>query len=239
LATLSTTKRRAIRSDDVFFPAMSLLMLAIVVAGFSQSYFFAGMVFAKLPNALVHVHGFLLVTWIFLMVAQNALVATHHVRWHMRLGVLGFILPPLMIILGEFTLVDSIRRAQVPVPPEIILVGDTEELVIFVILTAWAMAVRRNPVAHKRLMLLGTIALLGPAIDRLHILDSIMVTIAINLAIPVLLVAYDLLSLRRVQRATIIGYAMIAAAILTLLPVSQLPIFHQAVAIIRGTSAAK
>jgi hypothetical protein len=239
VATFATRTDRRLRSDDVFFPAMALLMLAIVVAGFAQSYFLPGMVFAKLPNALVHVHGLLLVSWIVLMAAQNALVAARNVRLHMRLGVLGFVMPPLMIVVGMLTLIDSIRRAQVPVPAEIILVGDTEELVLFVVLTGWAMAVRRNPIAHKRLMLLGTIALLGPAIDRLHILDSIVVTILINLAIPMLLVAYDLFSLRRVQRTTVVGYAMIAAAILTLLPISQLPVFHAAVAVIRGTPSAR
>jgi hypothetical protein len=238
VATIATRVGGRFRSDDVFFPAMSLLILAIVVAGFAQSYFLAGMVFAKLPNALVHVHGFLLVAWIFLMVAQNVLVAARKVRWHMRLGVLGFVLPPVMVVVGMFTLVDSIRRAQVPVPPEIILVGDTEELLLFVALTGWAMAVRRNPIAHKRLMLLGTIALLGPAIDRLHILDNILVTILINLAIPMLLVAYDLFSFRRVQRTTIVGYATIAAAIFTLLPVSQLPVFHAVVGAIRGAPIA-
>jgi hypothetical protein len=48
MATAVVTRRK-LRSDDIFFPAMGLLILGIVVLGFGQSYFFAGMVHAKLP----------------------------------------------------------------------------------------------------------------------------------------------------------------------------------------------
>ena len=74
------------RSDDIFFPAMSVLILAVVVFGFAQSYFLPGLVFAKLPNALVHIHGALFVSWIFLLVLQNFLVAVRKIKWHITLG---------------------------------------------------------------------------------------------------------------------------------------------------------
>lgn len=78
-----------LRSDDIFFPAMALLILGIVVTGFGRSYFLAGMVLAKLPNGLVHVHGAVFILWIFLLFAQPWLIAAHKVKWHMKLGVLS------------------------------------------------------------------------------------------------------------------------------------------------------
>jgi len=42
------------RADDVFFTAMSLLMLAIVLVGFAPSYFLQGVVFVHLPSLPVH-----------------------------------------------------------------------------------------------------------------------------------------------------------------------------------------
>jgi hypothetical protein len=72
-------------------------------------------------------------------------------------------------------------------------------------------------------MILGTMAILGPAIDRWGF--GINVTLAV-IALPMLIVVYDLWSRRRVLRATAIGYAMIAAAIFTILPVSKLPLWH-------------
>src|ERR1700677_1901028 len=97
MATMIAAPRK-LRADDIFFPAMALLILAVVVIGFAQSYFLPGLVFAKLPNKLVHIHGALFVSWIFLLLIQNSLVAARKVKAHMTLGVLALILPPLMAI---------------------------------------------------------------------------------------------------------------------------------------------
>jgi hypothetical protein len=68
-----TPKR--LRGEDVFFLIMVMLILAAVIIGFGQSYFLPGMVFAKLPNALAHVHGALFVSWILLLLVQTVLVS--------------------------------------------------------------------------------------------------------------------------------------------------------------------
>jgi hypothetical protein len=234
MATLIARPSR-LRADDVFFPAMALLILIIVVTGFAQSYFLPGMLLAKLPNALVHIHGALYVSWIFLLVLQNALVAARKVKWHVRLGVLGVLLPALMVIFGALTVFDSIRRNGTGLPAELLLVGDFEELALFAGLTAWGMIRRRDPAAHKRLMILGTMAMLGPAINRWPFPDAIRLsgTIALYLVPPLLIVVYDLWTRRRVHRTTAIAYALIAVAILTLIPVASMPFWTQCVAWIR------
>jgi hypothetical protein len=127
MATLVSPAKR-IRSDDIFFPAVSLIIFGVVFYGFAQSYFLAGMVRAKLPNKLVHVHGAIFVSWIVLLIAQNFLVAARKIKWHITLGLLGFILPPLMVVFGVLTLFDSIRRNATGLPPQLLLVGDIEEL---------------------------------------------------------------------------------------------------------------
>ena len=124
--------RAQVRADDIFFPAMALLILGIVVTGFGKSYFLAGMMRAKLPNALVHVHGAVFVLWISLVFTQPWLIAAHKVEWHMKLGVLSLVLLPSMLILGILTLFDFIRRAQPEEGPELLLVGDLEILILFV-----------------------------------------------------------------------------------------------------------
>lgn len=232
MAEVVATQRR-LRHDDVFFSAMALLILGIVVTGFAQSYFLAGMVRAKLPNALVHIHGAAFISWILLLLVQTALVSARRIRWHITLGVLGFMLPPAMVVLGTLTLFDSIRRAQLGIPPSILLVGDGEQLILFALLIGWGMSARRNAATHKRLMILGTMSILAPAIDRWHF--GLPVTIAITLALPVLMVMYDLWSLRRIHRATVIAYALIAISILTLLPVSQLAIWQPCIDWIKHT----
>ena len=219
------------RADDIFFPAMSLLILAVVVFGFAQSYFFVGMVFAKLPSVVVHIHGALFISWILLLVIQNALVAAHRVKWHRTLGTFGVILPPCMIVFGVLTLVEFIHRHGPGKFARLVLLGDMEELTIFTALVAWGMLARRDAASHKRLMILGTMAMLGPAIDRWPFPRSIGVagTIGVYIAIPLLVVAYDFWSRRRIHRTTAIAYPLIAIPMLTVIPLSNLEFFQRCV----------
>jgi hypothetical protein len=219
-------------ADDIFFSAMALLALLIVLVGFAQSYFLAGMVRAKLPNVLVHVHGALFVAWIVLLVAQTGLVVVRRVRWHMALGLLAVVTAPLMVVVGIWTTLDSIHRNNgAGPPPEILLLGNTSSILIFAILIGWGMLARYNAVAHKRLMILGTLSILGPAIDRWHL--GLPVTLAIILLLPLLVVAYDLWSRRKVQRATMVATCLIYASIFTLLPLSHLPFWQRCISWIR------
>jgi hypothetical protein len=226
-----------VRSDDAFFPAMALLILAVVILGFAQSYFLPGMVFAKLPNALVHIHGALFVSWIFLLLIQNVMIATRKIKWHIALGVLSVILPPLMVVFGVLTVFDSIRRNGTPIPPQLLIVGDFGELILFFGLITWAMLVRRSPAAHKRLMTLATMALLGPAINRWPFPDAIRLpaTIVVFLGLPLLVVAYDLWSTRRIHRSTAVSCILIYAQALTLIPLANLPIWQSFIDWIRHT----
>jgi hypothetical protein len=215
---------------------MSLLVLGVVVYGFAESYFLAGMVLAKLPNALVHIHGALFVSWILLLLVQTALVTVRRVKWHIALGVLGVILPPLMIVFGTLTVFDSMRRVGTPIPPETLLVGDLEPLLLFAGLIPWGLLDRKKAASHKRLMLLSTLTIIAPAIDRWPILHhQAAATAAVYLALPLLVVAYDLFTLRRVHRSTWIPFALMVFLVATLPVVTQTAFVHRAVAwVMRG-----
>jgi hypothetical protein len=229
----AVTARGKLRTDDVFFPAMALLILGIVVTGFGKSYFLAGMVRAKLPNGLVHVHGAVFVLWIFLLVTQAWLIAAHKVKWHMKLGVLSLVLVPSMSILGVLTLFDFIRRTEPDEGTQLLLVGDLEILLLFVVLTSWGFLARRDPASHKRLMILGTMAIMGPAIGRWDL--GIPVALGIIFALPLFVVTYDLWMLKRIHRTTAVATLLTAAWVLTLGPFSKLAFWHQCVSWIRHT----
>ena len=191
------------------------------------------MIRAKLPSAVVHIHGALFVTWIFLLVAQSSLIPFHKVKLHMTLGILGFILPPMMVVAGILTLFGAVRRGIADIPPEFLLAGDLENLVIFIILIAWGLLARRNGAFHKRLMILGTMAITGPAIDRWGF--GLNFTIGVILALPLPVVVYDLLFAPRVHRTTIVACAMIFTAMLTLFPASRLGFCQHLITWIRHT----
>jgi hypothetical protein len=80
------------RMDDFFLASMAGLILLTVFIGFARTYYLAGAFHAHLPSLLVHFHGAIFTCWILVFVAQIALAYSHHIRWHMRLGISGLCL---------------------------------------------------------------------------------------------------------------------------------------------------
>src|SRR5882724_9350622 len=102
---------RESRLDRYFFPGLALLMLATVFLGFARSYFLAGVFTARLPNWLIHLHGAAFTSWILLLITQTSLVAANRVDLHRKLGLAGFGLASLMVVLGISASTDSLRRS--------------------------------------------------------------------------------------------------------------------------------
>jgi hypothetical protein len=230
---------RRLRTEDVFFLTMVLLILAAVVIGFGQTYFVPGMVFAKLPNALVHVHGALFVSWILLLVIQTVLVSVNRVQWHMRLGILGVVLAPLMVIVGTWTILDSIHRRGIPrIPPGLMLAGDLLHLVFFAIFVIWGLSQRWNKVAHKRLMLFSTIAILLPALNRwpFAFMESIPAQAAVFLAFPALIVIYDLVALKKIHWSTLWASLLILLMVALVLLIPGWGMWQRFTVWVQGTS---
>src|SRR5437588_5707877 len=100
--------------DNYFFSAMALLILATVFVGFARTYFLAGMFRAPLPSLIIHIHGAAFTTWVVLLVVQTSLVAARRTDVHRRLGVAGFLLGCLMVVLGVLAATDSLVRAAGP-----------------------------------------------------------------------------------------------------------------------------
>jgi hypothetical protein len=79
---------------------MAVLILATVFAGFAPSYYFAGIFRAPLPSRIIHVHGAVFSCWILLLITQTSLVSAGRVDVHRRLGIAGFVLACLMVVVG-------------------------------------------------------------------------------------------------------------------------------------------
>src|SRR4051812_6142975 len=88
------------RYDDFFFSGIAVLMLATVFVGFAPTYYLAGVFQAPLPNRLIHIHGAAFSCWMLLLITQTSLVSAGRVDIHRRLGVAGFLLACLMVVLG-------------------------------------------------------------------------------------------------------------------------------------------
>ena len=143
----------------------AVFMPIIVLAGFARSYYLKGFFgFPALPSLLVHLHGIVMTPWVVLFVTQVSLVATGRTRTHQRLGVLGAVLAPLVIVVGVLTAISGAARGATPGPPALqFLVVPLVDMLVFAILVGTALYLRRRRLdIHKRLMLLAAVNFLPP-----------------------------------------------------------------------------
>ena len=154
--------------DRMFFSAMALLVLASVLYGFARTYFLAGMVTAPLPNRLIHVHGAAFTLWIVLLIVQTGLISARQIRVHRTLGLGGFGLAVVMVILGLFAAADALRRSTgaLGADAKTFFIVPITDMVLFSVFVFFAYRARSKPEAHKRLILIATIALMGAAVGR-------------------------------------------------------------------------
>lgn len=233
LGSMASTRERPRRehADDYFFAAMVLLIVGMVFVGFARTYYLAGVFHAKLPSPLVHVHGSLFSCWIVLLVAQVALVSAGRVSWHMRLGIFGMILAVLMVLIGFATLIGAVRRHAVfGMGLETLFAGDVLQLSVFAVLVLWAFLVRRDGAAHKRLIILATAALMGPALARwpfTFVFSSALVFFGILDSFWIFMIVFDLWTRRRIHFVTICGAALIVLMQVLMRPIGHSVVWHQ------------
>jgi len=119
------------------------------------------------PSIVVNVHAVVFTVWLLLLTAQVLLVVSDRVALHRRLGWFTAGWAGLMFVLGLWTaMVAKAPVASGPASPQFLSVN-FGSLIAFVLLVLWGVALRGNPAAHKRIMILSTIAILDPGYGRL------------------------------------------------------------------------
>jgi len=195
------------RFDHVFFPCMALLILATVFVGFARTYYLAGLFQAPLPSPVIHLHGAAFSCWILLLVAQTSLVSARRLDIHRRLGIAGFLLACVMVVLGVWAGTDSLVRSRAAgAGARFFYIVALSDMLIFATLVALAFRERLNPPAHKRLILVATTALIVAAVARWPfalVLGNAFVSALFTYFFLILLASYDLWSMRKVHPATI------------------------------------
>src|SRR5882762_10818978 len=195
------------RFDHLFFSGMALLLLVTVFVGFAATYYLAGVFHAPLPSLIIHLHGAVFSCWVLLLLTQTSLVSAGRVDIHRRLGIAGFVLACLMVVVGVLAATDAlIRGFPLGRDPLAFYIIPMTDMVVFPTLVLFAFRARFNPQAHKRIIMFATIALLTAPIARLPF-DVVhrkppMAHLASYIFL-LLLVAYDLWSTRKVHRATL------------------------------------
>jgi FtsH-binding integral membrane protein len=196
------------RFDHYFFSGTAWLMFASVLIGFGPTYYWAGVFNAPLPSRIIHVHGALFSCWILLLLTQNSLAWSGRVDIHKKLGLFGFVLACLMVVVGWMAATDRLARGTAPpgLDTYFFYIVPMTDMAIFATLILFAFRARRDPSAHKRIIYVATVGILIAAIVRFPFAwffhNAAHAAIA-SYAFLALLVAYDLWSTHKVHRATL------------------------------------
>ena len=212
-STISPVRKPRIINRPVEHAIFAILVagiVGVVFLGFGKSYLLAGLVRAPLPNLLVHIHGAVFTSWILLLIVQTCLAASGKLRWHRQLGILGFIASA-MVVLGIMVARWSLAAHRYPpiFPPFVFFFGQLATVgFAFPLLVFLAFHYRKHPATHKRLIIIATLSIFDAAITRWPIpaiSQSILMTSAVVYSFLIVMIAYDLFSLHRIENATLWG----------------------------------
>jgi hypothetical protein len=211
----SAKMRTKVLVERWFFTGLALTMLATSAAGFLPSLLHAAGRRAPL-SPLAAAHGVVFFAWLGIFFVQSRLIATGHVALHRRLGVVAGCLLALMIPLAYATSVLMVRRGfdlsgdlRIEHDPLYEFIFPFGDLLMFALLVLGAIAYRRRPEIHKRLMLFANIALLGAPlahmighVPRLAALPGAIILVPISMFL-LAAVAREYLLTRKVHSLTI------------------------------------
>jgi len=172
------------------------------------------------PPLVLALHGALSVAWLGLVSTQVVLAETANIRLHRKLGWAVVAASAAMVPLGVVgAMVDMARQVGHPDYAPQFLGEEFQDIFAFAVCTAAGVATRRNRAEHSRFMVLAAVALMdvGPGRIATNLISAAPATpLAVwatyywgTALLVIAMLAWDLISRRRVQRATMLGAALL------------------------------
>jgi len=156
--------------NKYFYFLMSLVIAAVVVYGFSHTVEFNLIHATPIRPVILWCHAIAFSGWVIFFIVQSALVRTHNVKIHRKLGWFGLALGIAMIVLGVTTAIIMAKfhlkygggfgdpAAFLAIP-----LHDMVEFATFFTLAIWW---RKRPEWHRRFILIASCALTAAAWGR-------------------------------------------------------------------------
>lgn len=162
--------------DSYRLTAVLMILLILGVQwGFYQNYL------SQFPNfinktPIIHIHGFLLMGWMMLLVIQPILIYLRKAKLHRSIGKISWVLGPLIILslylIGRssywrgFDFILQNPESFTERDNLAVMVLDIRGFLTFAIFWGLAMAYRKNPAAHMRYMIATGLLAIGPGMGR-------------------------------------------------------------------------
>ena len=221
------------RQGERFFLVMGLILLGLVFAGFIPAALARPGGIASI-HWLLHVHAAVFLSWFLLFCTQAWLPGSGNIALHMRLGKASVLLAIAMVVLAYFVMRGAYAN------PAFTIAGMSStssmmfpftDIVNFSIVYVLALVHRKNPSAHKRLMLLAGILIIDPAVARLIITIGAPppLIILLELGLIAALFVHDFISRRRLSWTSILGLVLFALALVGKFAVARTPAWHSLV----------
>ena len=195
IAALTGAYRPKIRRK--FYVTIAVVMVVMIFVGFWPSYYGPLIRGASEAPWILHLHGAIYISWMFVLVAQTVLAATGNIRLHRSVGTFGIGLGSIVFVMGllvsfvapVMTYNAGVRTLDEAAGFLLIPLGD---MALFGPLFFSAVAYRNSTELHKRLMLLATISIAFAAIFRMQALGvPLSIGLTMWFTLPVLGIVYD------------------------------------------------
>jgi uncharacterized membrane protein YozB (DUF420 family) len=204
------------RWDRNFFLLMVALLWLGILMGFVPEIIHRVRIHRLFP-AVVYFHGAVFVGWLSLLTIQVLLIRSRRVDLHRELGMAGTALYGVMVVLGVVTsvVVDYDQFGTPGSDPSFFSI-QLADMLAFTVLGGLAIALRKNPDSHKRLMILATIFIANAGFSRwfAHGLERLLgdgywgnwaQLYLTDLVLVAMVGAYDLITRRRTYSAYVFG----------------------------------
>lgn len=198
--------RDSARQGRLFHTVMAVACLLTAVIGFGPTYFFKPFHPSPALPPLLHVHGMVFTSWLVLLIVQGGLIRAERTAIHKRLGVFGALLAVAVICLGFAVGIEGGRRGVSAdgMAPLAFMIFPIGQILLFAGFVGAGLWNRRKPEVHRRLILVGTICMLTPAISRIVDKRSVL-AMFLTAGFIVAAMIYDWVTRRRVHWVYILG----------------------------------
>jgi hypothetical protein len=139
-----------------------LLLIPLTIVGFFKTYIVQFPTFENVKYTFLHFHAAIAMVWVMLIIVQPFLISYKKFTWHRKLGVLSYIVFPLLILSFVPTVFNNLN-SDTP-KNAFFAIGDGLLLIVFYCL---AINYRKKSSLHMRYMIAATMVLLGPTIGRI------------------------------------------------------------------------
>lgn len=202
-----------------FYKRMSILLIALLFAGFTPFVYMRLQTGGTLGTALVF-HTLIFLFWFILFFIQSSLISAKNTNLHQKLGKLSLVVALALVtsaILVTNNAYDAGSNGGTPFSHAHFIILPTMDILLFTGFYALGFVNRRNGNTHKHYMLFAGIIMMDPALARLGMtLGAAPLALLLHFALIAAVMVYDRKTAGRIHLVTKTAAILIVIRIILL-----------------------